>query len=107
MAPQLIVVTRPHTESLVHTDATESEPRIKPHLINPEIFFGKGSLIVEGPSDYFVQKAVSDFYDGWFEICDIVLMGGEGADSIPRLLSSTAGSTFPTTAWQTAILGAS
>ena len=83
---KLIVVTRPHTESLVHTDATESEPRIKPHLINPEIFFGKGSLIVEGPSDYFVQKAVSDFYDGWFEICDIVLMGGEGADSIPPLV---------------------
>lgn len=82
----MIVVTRPHTESLVHTDATESEPRIKPHLINPEIFFGKGSLIVEGPSDYFVQKAVSDFYDGWFEICDIVLMGGEGADSIPPLV---------------------
>ena len=83
---KLIVVTRPHTESLVHTDAAESEPRIKPHLINPEIFFGKGSLIVEGTADYFVQKAVSDFYGGWFEICDIVLMESKGKCSIPQLV---------------------
>ena len=77
------MVTRPSTVSLVHADTTGSEPSIKPHLINPEIFFGNGSLIVEGPSDYFVQRAISDFYDGWFEKHNIVLIDGGGKHGIP------------------------
>ena len=80
---RLIMVTRPGATSLVHADTTGSEFDIKPHLINPEIFFGKGSLIVEGPSDYFVQKAISDFHDGLFEECNIVLIDSRGKHNIP------------------------
>ena len=80
---KLIRVTRPGAASLVHTDTTRSEPDIKPHLINPEIFFGKGSLIVEGPSDYFALKAISDFHGGLFEECNIVLIDSGGKHNIP------------------------
>ena len=80
---KLIMVTRSGAASLVHADTTGSEPDIKPHLINPEIFFGKGSLIVEGPSDYFVQKAISDFHGGLFEERNIVLIDSGGKHNIP------------------------
>ena len=71
---KLIMVTRRDSTSQVHADAEESAPQIKPHLFNPEIFFGRGSMIVEGPLDYLVQRAISDFYGGLFEKYNIVLV---------------------------------
>ena len=70
----LIMVTRRDSASQVHADTEESTPLIKPHLFNPEIFFGIGSLLVNGSTSYFVQRAISDFYDGWFEKHDMVLV---------------------------------
>ena len=70
----LIMVTRRGSASQVHADTEESAPQIKPHLFNPEIFFGKGSLLVNGSTSYFVLRAISDFYDGWFEKHDMVLV---------------------------------
>ena len=70
----LIMVTRRGSASQVRADTEESAPQIKPHLFNPEIFFGKGSLLVNGSTSYFVLRAISDFYDGWFEKHDMVLV---------------------------------
>lgn len=80
---KLIVVTRPDSVSRVHADIEDSKPRIPPHLFNPEIFFGRGSLLVEGPADYHVQRAISDFYRGLFEKHNIVLVNCLGKDNIP------------------------
>ena len=79
----LIMLTRRDATSKVHADAGKPALAIKPHLFNPEIFFGNGSLLVEGHSDYFVQRAISDFYGGWFEKNNIVLIHCWGKDNIP------------------------
>ena len=81
--PGLIMLTRHGAASKVHADTEKSAPTIKPHLFNPEIFFGNGSLLVEGHSDYFVQMAISDLYGGWFEKNNIVLIHCWGKDNIP------------------------
>ena len=38
---------------------------------------------MEGSSDYFVQRAISDYYDGWLEKHNIVLVNCGGKNSIP------------------------
>lgn len=80
---KLIVVRRSGSASQVCTDTESSKPRIPPHLFNPEVFFGSGSFLVEGPADYHVQRAISDFYDGLFEKYNIVLVNCSGKDNIP------------------------
>lgn len=79
---KLIVVTRPDYASQVHADIADSKPHIPPHLFNPEIFFGRGSLLVEGPADYHVQRALSDFYHGLFEKYSMVLVDCSGKNNI-------------------------
>ena len=80
---RLIMMTRQDYVSQVHADTEESKPRIKPHIFNPEIFFGRGSFMVEGPADYHVQRAISDHYQGLFEDNNIVLVNCGGKDNIP------------------------
>ena len=80
---KLIMVTRQESASQVHADTEEVAPQIKPHLFNPEIFFVRCSMMVEGPSDYLVQRAISDFYGGLFEKHNIVLMNCGGKGNIP------------------------
>ena len=77
------MMTRQDYVSQVHADTEESKPRIKPHIFNPEIFFGRGSFMVEGPADYHVQRAISDHYQGLFEDNNIVLVNCGGKDNIP------------------------
>ena len=80
---RLIMVTRQGPASQVHADTEESAPQIKPHLFKPEIFFGRGSMMVEGPSDCFVQRAISDSYGGLFEKHSIVLVDCGSKNNIP------------------------
>ena len=80
---KLIMVMRQDSASQAHTDTEESEPKIKPHLFDREIFFGSGTMIVEGPSDYFVQRAISDYYGGLFEKYNIILVSCGGKRNIP------------------------
>ena len=85
-ASKLIVMTRPDGMSQAHADVANSEPRIPPHLFNPEIFFGRCSLLVEGPADYHVQRAISDFYRGMLEMYNIVLVNCSGKENIPSYI---------------------
>ena len=82
----LIMVTRRDSASQVHADTKESAPEIQPHLFNPEIFFGKCTLMVEGSSDYFTMKAISDHHDGLLGRKDIVLMHCNGKDNLPAFI---------------------
>ena len=79
---RLIMMTRQNSISQVHADTEESKPRIAPHIFNPEIFFGRSSFMVEGPSDYHVQRAISDHYHGLFEEYNIVLVNCNGKHNI-------------------------
>ena len=80
---RLIMMMRQDSVSQVHADTEESKPWIKPHIFNPEIFFGRGSFMVEGPADYHVQRAISDHYQEVFEENSIVLVNCGGKDNIP------------------------
>ena len=80
---RLIMMTRQDSVSQVHADTEESKPQIKPHIFNPEIFFGRGSFMVEGTADYHVQRAISDHYQELFEKNSIVLVNCGGKDNIP------------------------
>ena len=80
---RLIMLTRCDSVSRVSTDTKDSKPTIKPQLLNPEIFFGRCSMIVEGSGDYFVQKSISDFCNGLFEKHNIVIVNATGKCNIP------------------------
>ena len=81
---RLIVVSRPDSPSQVH--ASTGAPRVKPNLFRPEIFFGKGSMLVEGISDYSAVKALSDFHDGLLEKNNVSLIDCGGVNSIPTFI---------------------
>ena len=78
----LIMLSRPDSASQVRTNTTESALPMKPHMFNPEIVFGRESMMVEGPSDHSVQRAISDFHGGVFEKCNIVLVDSGGKDAL-------------------------
>ena len=77
---KMIVVTRPDRASQVHANLEESVPPVKPHMFHPEIFFVRGSMIVEGSTDYQVMRAISDHYGQLFEKNNMALIhcGGKG-----------------------------
>ena len=83
---RLIMMTRPEVATIVHTNDVLTPVKIKPHLFNPEVFFGKCSMLVEGPLDFFVMKAISDFHDGLFGKCGIVLIHCEGKGNLPAFV---------------------
>ena len=69
----LSVVTKTNSASLV------SSPRslnvnLKPHLFEPEVFFGNATFLVEGPGDEFVIRAISDKFDGFLDKGEIVVV---------------------------------
>ena len=80
---RLIMMTRSGTATIIHANSESSPMKIKPHLFNPDIFFGRCTMLVEGPSDFFTMKAISDFYGGLFEKCGIVLMHCNGKGNLP------------------------
>ena len=55
---------------------------IKNHLFNPEIFFNKCTIIVEGSSDKFCLDALSDHFGGCFQKYDIFVLVTSTVDVI-------------------------
>ena len=81
---RLIVVSRPNSVSQVH--ASIDVPQIKPNLFSPEMFFGKGSVLVEGISDHLAVKALSDFHEKLLEKFYVNLIDCGGVKSIPTFI---------------------
>ena len=80
---RLVMMTRPETTTVIHANLDLSPLKIKPHLFNSDIFFGRCTMMVEGPSDFFTMKAISDFHGGLFEKCGVVLMHCNGKGNLP------------------------
>ena len=80
---RLIMMTRPETTTVIHANSDLSPLKIKPHLFNSDIFFGRCTMMVEGPSDFFTMKAISDFHGGLFEKYGVVLMHCNGKGNLP------------------------
>ena len=83
---RLIMMTRSGTATVIHANSESAPMKIKPHLFNPDIFFGGCTMLVEGPSDFFTMKAISDFYGGLFEKYGIVLMHCNGKGNLPAFV---------------------
>lgn len=56
------------------------KPTLTKHHFDPEVFFEKCSILVEGPSDEYTFKAISNAYDSIFKKNNIALVnvGGKG-----------------------------
>ena len=79
---KLIIVSRPNVTSVNHSISDSFKPKLVPHLFNPDMFFGRCSMIVEGASDYFTLKAISDYHGRLFEKYDITLMYYTGKHNV-------------------------
>ena len=56
--------------------------RLKPHMLEPDVFFTNAVFLVEGSSDEFAIKAISDKFDGIFGVNDMTVVNCGGVKSI-------------------------
>jgi len=83
---RLISVIKTNDFSEVSSSSASFQPALKRHLFNPEVFFGKCSMIVEGSGDYFAMKAISDYFNGLFEKYNITLTHCWGLGNVPAMI---------------------
>ncbi|GFN39356.1 MAG: hypothetical protein YK1309IOTA_340003 [Marine Group I thaumarchaeote] len=83
---RLTLILRQNDNSEVNSAPESFHPSLKRHLFNPEIFFGKCTLIVEGSGDYFAMKAISDFLQGILEKYNITLTHCWGKGNVPAVM---------------------
>lgn len=83
---RLISVIRTKDFSEVSSSSPSFQPALKRHLFNPDVFFGKCSMIVEGSDDYFAMKAISDYFNGLFEKYNITLTHCWGLGNVPAMI---------------------
>lgn len=62
--PLLAIINKPANVNL----------KLKSHIFNPEIFFSKLCLFVEGATDEYAIKAIDDYLNNIFEENDILLV---------------------------------
>ena len=72
---RLIVMRKTSAGSVTYSSDTSS---LKPHMLNPNVFFGDASFLVEGPIDEFVVRAISDYVYGLFDKYGIVVVNCGG-----------------------------
>ena len=77
----LIVVTKIGDESSV---ASPKNPNmeLKPHLLEPDVFFTNAVFLVEGSSDESVIRAISDNFGGVFDSYEITIVNCGGVKGI-------------------------
>lgn len=59
--------------SIVRAASDNFVPGIKSHIFNPEVFFANCVIIVEGPSDEFTLKSISDGFGGILHKNNVVI----------------------------------
>ena len=69
----LISVTKRRSSSFV-ASPNKSTIQLKPHLFEPDMFFADAVFLVEGASDEYVIRAISNRLDGFFEQYGIVIV---------------------------------
>ena len=80
-------LTRENGASTPTLTPSRFDVNLSPHLFNPEMFFGKCSLLVEGADDEFVMRAISDKFDGILDKHGITIINCWGVPNIfPNIL---------------------
>ena len=77
----LIVVTKNEGESSVSLSKNRNIT-LKPHLLEPDVFFGRAVFLVEGSSDKSVINAISDNFGGFFNQYEIIIVDCDGVCSM-------------------------
>ena len=70
----LTVINKPDKHSIVTSTPENFRMDLKSFLFNPEMFFGKCVMLVEGPSDELAIRAISDHFDGLLDKYNVVLL---------------------------------
>ena len=61
--------------------------KLKPYIFNPEIFFSKLCLFVEGPGDEYAIRALDESKNNVLEENDILLVNVGGKENIEPYIS--------------------
>jgi len=68
--------------TMAKTSSDEFVPQMKSYHFDSQVFFENVALLVEGPSDEYVMKAISEAYDGIFRKHNVVLVNTGGKDQM-------------------------
>jgi predicted ATPase len=79
---QIIYVKKQNHVSKAISGPCDYNPKIISHHFKPEIFFEKCSVLVEGPSDEYTIKAISDANDNVLKKESIALVNTGGKDQL-------------------------
>ena len=77
----LTMVTKVDSESSVASPQSQSID-LKPHMFVPDVFFANAVFLVEGASDEFTIRAISDAFDGIFDRYEIAIVNCGGVGGI-------------------------
>lgn len=83
----VIYMKRDTNFSSVYQPEKGFTPKITPHHFDPIIFFELGCIIVEGPSDEYTIKAISDSYSQLLKKSSIGLVNAGGRDQVEPFVS--------------------
>jgi len=78
----VIYMKREKDVSKVYQPHEEFVPKIISHHFDPSVFFERGCIIVEGPSDEYAMKAISDSYEQLLKKNSIALVNAGGRDQV-------------------------
>ena len=73
--------------STIHTGSDSFKMKINPNQFNPNIFFERCVVLVEGPSDEYAMKGLSDRHDDKFGENGIIIVNTGGNRTIPHYVS--------------------
>lgn len=68
--------------TMAKTSSEEFIPQMKSYYFDSQVFFENIALLVEGPSDEYVMKAISEAYDGIFRKHNVALVNTGGKDQL-------------------------
>lgn len=73
--------------SSVHQPKQGFVPKIKPYHFEPSVFFERGVIVVEGPSDEYTIKAISDSYSQLLKKSSIGIVNAGGKGQVEPYVS--------------------
>lgn len=77
-----IYLRKKNTTSYVYLQNEKTKHKIKPYHFDSRVFFEKACIIVEGPSDEYALKAISNSYDQILKKHSIALVNAGGKDQV-------------------------
>jgi len=83
----VVYMKRDSNFSSVHQPKQGFVPKIKPYHFEPSVFFERGVIVVEGPSDEYTIKAISDSYSQLLKKSSIGIVNAGGKGQVEPYVS--------------------